>query len=312
MRSRRWVTQAIGGTVCSCLFPNPGLAQKRLVIPPNQFACNVDGSSTVAGEVWSFDSSEQARGFVKKVVGNIGLKPNFEIFAADVPNAQAQILNGKRWILYSEVWVQNILVKAGSYWPGVALMAHECAHHYNGDTLGGGDRHEAELAADSFAGSIVARMGGRLEDALSLFKQFPLSASDTHPGRMARLEAVAAGWRSFSKPDDTPFEMLGQWKLTYVDGRGCPYVGDLYVQRRTSSSTYVGYQRHVTTCTGNHIHQDASIQVTGSEVNITYSNPPPNYYADNYHLTRVSDTILQGVNRDALDNGQAVRLTKIK
>ncbi len=59
----------------------------------------------------------------------------------------------------------------------------------------GGSRPPTELEADKFAGFVVGKLGGDLQEAQWLFRQLPAAGSDTHPPRSARLEAVAVGWR---------------------------------------------------------------------------------------------------------------------
>ncbi|MBQ69290.1 hypothetical protein CL689_04430 [Candidatus Saccharibacteria bacterium] len=278
--------------------------------------------------MWTFASSSEAQELMVKIVESVGLRPNFAIRAADVDNAQADIdQNGRRLILYSEVWVQRMLAKSGNYWAGVGLLAHECAHHLNGDTLlGTGSHPQIELAADQFAGSTIARLGGCLKDALSLFEMLPEAGSPTHPPRRARLEAATVGWRSASqsgrecgespRPD---FNMLGEWRLTYADDRACTYTGSLYVQKRTGDSTYSGYQRHRMECSGTIVQQNAAIIVDRANyrIEIRYSNPrsnPPTHYdADRYSLRFDDDGgIIRGRNADAAGNGRNVTLTRVK
>jgi hypothetical protein len=101
--------------------------------------------------------------------------------------------------------MQNMITVARTDWAGVALLAHECGHHWNdhlSDNLG--SRPPKELEADTFAGFAVARLGGSLDDALALFHQMPRDAlppgQPTHPRRADRLQAAAVGWRNGRPP----------------------------------------------------------------------------------------------------------------
>lgn len=167
--------------------------------------------------MYSFKASSEAVSLVERICETVGLPQNFEVRVAavsdDIQNAAAVIAdfgtpNAKRLVLYNELWVQDYLRSTGEeYWSGVALLAHECGHHLSGHTLDGqGSKPPKELQADSFAGFIVAKLGGTREQALALFKTFPLEASETHPARSDRLQAVAVGWRNAgaSKPTPSP------------------------------------------------------------------------------------------------------------
>ncbi|GHE80424.1 hypothetical protein GCM10019059_43300 [Camelimonas fluminis] len=162
------------------------------------------------GDVWLFDPSDLATKVVKEVVSAVGLKPNFSIKAGNVANAGAYIDTDKlsRTIVYSETWLrENIEGSKDSYWKAIALVSHECAHHFNSDTLEilkpgslrnfgatPGDNQKKELAADEFAGFVIGRMGGSVQNAQSLFLTLSEEGSSSHPGRAARVEAATIGW----------------------------------------------------------------------------------------------------------------------
>ncbi|KUJ73445.1 hypothetical protein AVO45_15300 [Ruegeria marisrubri] len=185
-------------------------AQSRLEIANQSHICSFAPDDVLEGEIYSFSSSQQARDMVADIMSTVGLVPRFTIFAANVPNAAAVIDGEERLIVYSEDWIQNTI--PNNRWAAVALLGHEIAHHLNGHTLeAGGSRPPTELEADRFAGFAVGKLGGSLEDAQWLFRQLPEAGSDTHPGRKARLEAVAVGWREATggrvgtpPPSDTP------------------------------------------------------------------------------------------------------------
>lgn len=195
---------------CACLaaafVPETGSAQDFKAFPEGLIGCSFQYGLQPRSGVWTFSSSVEARQIISEIADAAQLSPNFEIVAADVaeagtiPNALAWIENGKRYIAYSEAWVQRTLRETRSaYWAGVALLAHECGHHFNGHTSRDiGNSPLKELEADRFAGFAVARLGGSLEAAQSLFRTLPADATNTHPGRSARIEAVTVGWRNGS------------------------------------------------------------------------------------------------------------------
>ena len=175
----------------------------------------------LSGDIWLFQSSDLAKKIMVQVVDIVGLKPNFEVRAGNVPNAAAYVdaKSFTRMIVYSEDWAQKTFGRdngSASYWMGIALLAHECAHHLNNDTLellktntpasafavAATSNHRKELAADEFAGFVVGRMNGSLQQAQALFRTLSETASDSHPARSVRLEAVAVGWQR-ARPDVT-------------------------------------------------------------------------------------------------------------
>ncbi|MCV9960759.1 hypothetical protein OIU34_02505 [Pararhizobium sp. BT-229] len=204
-------------TFCTCCLTATGVfAVSRAA--HSQELLNLEGSvacagrkSITLGNVYSFKASSEAMSLVGKICEAVGLPQNFEVRVAavsdDIANAAAVIAyygtpDAKRLVLYNELWVQDYLRSTGDeYWSGVALLAHECGHHLSGHTLDGqGSKPPKELEADSFAGFIVAKLGGTREQALALFEDFPLEATETHPARSDRLQAVAVGWRNAGVP----------------------------------------------------------------------------------------------------------------
>src|SRR5687767_9596251 len=49
----------------------------------------------------SFSSVDEAKQTIKDIIAVIGLKPNFEVQAAKIPNAAAVVYRGKRYVLYN-------------------------------------------------------------------------------------------------------------------------------------------------------------------------------------------------------------------
>lgn len=210
----------------------PSGASGQEYIPLEQsVSCAVSSNVQIDG-LWSFESSEEARDIVQKICRAVGLQQNFEIRAAavgdGVANAAAFIRDPltatpKRYIVYNERWVQAQLRSSGdAYWSGVGLLAHECGHHLNGDTLDNiGSRPPIELAADRFAGFVIARLGGSLGNAESLFRTLSEQGSATHPARLDRLQAVAVGWRDGSGSSNEACETTWTSEPFNSGGRLC-------------------------------------------------------------------------------------------
>lgn len=63
--------------------------------------------STVSntGDNKGFSSVDEARNIINNIISVVGLKPKFEIKAANIPNAAAVIYGLKRYILYNPSFV---------------------------------------------------------------------------------------------------------------------------------------------------------------------------------------------------------------
>ncbi|MCC9166803.1 membrane-binding protein [Pontibacter harenae] len=138
------------------------------------------------------------RDIVQEIINAVGLKPRFELRAADIENAAAVVYNGKRYILYNDNFLNKINNAVQTDWGGVSILAHEIGHHLNGHTLSrGGSNPGDELEADEFSGFVLRKMGASLGDAqaaISLLSEEQTSA--THPGRRYRLAAISKGWNN--------------------------------------------------------------------------------------------------------------------
>lgn len=177
------------------LIPVGALAQRKLSVAVKK-ACSYDGRG-MKDDVYAFEANRDAVTFVNAICGKVGLPANFVTLAANVPNAAAVIDGDQRYVLYSEIFMAEIAKAARTDWAGLSILAHEVGHHLSGHTLKeGGSRPPTELEADKFSGFVVARMGGSLDEATAVMRQISEEGSDTHPPRSARLEAIAAGWRS--------------------------------------------------------------------------------------------------------------------
>jgi hypothetical protein len=170
-------------------------AQDTVKTEDSSFMCSYYGEP-VEKVVPTFASSGDAEGIIKRILDVIGLKPNFKIRSAKVPNAAAVIYGSTRYILYNPKFISAIDNVAGTDWASISILAHEIGHHLNGHTLQeGGSRPAIELEADEFSGFVLRKMGASLADAQ---KAMSIAASErtshTHPARVDRLRVVAEGW----------------------------------------------------------------------------------------------------------------------
>ncbi len=155
-------------------------------------------------------NSVGTRDIVQEIINVVGLKPRFELMAADIANAAAVVYNGKRYILYNRQFISSINTAAHTDWGGVSIIAHEIGHHLNGHTLSrNGSNPNDELEADEFSGFVLRKMGASLSEAQAAINLMPdIRSSRTHPGRSARLEAINKGWRSANEQLITSSKLL--------------------------------------------------------------------------------------------------------
>lgn len=140
----------------------------------------------------------EAKTIIANIVRVLGLKQNFKVQAANIPNAAAVVYKGERYILYNPSFIKNLISRTGNEWAAISVLAHEIGHHLNGHTLDGiGSRPDKELEADEFSGFVLAKMGAPLSAAQAAMRLLPASRhSLTHPAQDQRLAAIARGWGS--------------------------------------------------------------------------------------------------------------------
>lgn len=161
------------------------------------FHCSYYGED-IAPEIKMTNANDAAKQLIEKILSVVGLRPNFEIRAANVPNAAAVILNKKRYILYNPKFIAQINDAADNNWAGISIIAHEIGHHLNGHTLqSGGSRPDLELEADEFSGFVLCKLGAGIDDAQAAMNvAASQKSSHTHPARRDRLVSIADGWNN--------------------------------------------------------------------------------------------------------------------
>lgn len=156
--------------------------------------CLFDGAY-LGGGVYGTEPSAEALDAVEWIVQHTGAAQNFVVFAANVPNAAAAMIEGRRHVLYNPEFMSRVAERGRTDWAAVGIMAHEVGHHLSGHTEDQlGSRPPSELEADRFAGYVMYRLGATLDEAQSGFLTLPANASASHPGRADRIVAVTDGW----------------------------------------------------------------------------------------------------------------------
>jgi outer membrane lipoprotein-sorting protein len=146
----------------------------------------------------NYTSINEAKTIVAQIISVVGLKANFELRAANIPNAAAVVYNGKRYVMYNPTFIASMNKSAGTKWAGISILAHEIGHHLNGHTIEHIGSHPAiELEADEFSGFVLRRMGASLTDAQQAMRiAADYKQSKTHPAKNDRLLAIASGWNN--------------------------------------------------------------------------------------------------------------------
>jgi hypothetical protein len=145
-----------------------------------------------------FTSINEAAKMAKQIVDAAGLKANFKIAEARVPNAMAVVHQGKRYILYNPRFI-NLLTRAtGTKWSAISVLAHEIGHHLYSPSVNKGKQPMAtELEADQFSGFVLEKMGATLDEAEAAISLLATTeATATHPGRADRIRSIAKGWNN--------------------------------------------------------------------------------------------------------------------
>jgi hypothetical protein len=144
-------------------------------------------------------ASPEAQQAINEMLRANGVRNAIPAFVGPVGNAEARFLGNKPVIIYSPSFFQQLEQQTGTRWSIISVLAHEIGHHANFDTLTQmqGDPHPAELRADYFSGSMMARLGASLDDAL-VAQQVYGTQHDTqsHPAKDRRLAEIESGYKA--------------------------------------------------------------------------------------------------------------------
>lgn len=163
------------------------------------FVCNYTGAPapTVPCTYKGQATSSHATRVIDRILKPIGLMQNFKVMECpETRNCFAAVMNGQRFIIYDGAFMQQLEDATETDWSATSIMAHEIGHHLQGHTLTmGGSSHQKELEADRFSGFVLHQLGATLDESLIAIRTIgSMSASASHPGRVARLDAIRKGW----------------------------------------------------------------------------------------------------------------------
>lgn len=145
----------------------------------------------------NFKSVYEAESLVKLMLDSVKWKENFRIKEQNgINNAYATIINRVRWIVYDNIFLENLDSYAATKWASISVLAHEIGHHYyNHVVKSQGSNIPSEIEADRFSGYVLQLMGASLEQSLAAMEKIGSEkASSSHPAKRDRLNAITAGW----------------------------------------------------------------------------------------------------------------------
>jgi hypothetical protein len=179
-------------------FNQSVLGQRLVKITPQTPICAAEGD-VVHSDRWANKASTEAVKIIEDICTKIGVNAaGFTIEAATVANAEAIILDGKRYIHYNPLYMDKIQQKSQTYWSLIFVLAHEIGHHISGHTLLKTDIEKCqkeELEADKFAGCALRHLGTTAEELEKAVSFLPAEGGRTHPPRDTRLMFATIGWK---------------------------------------------------------------------------------------------------------------------
>lgn len=133
---------------------------------------------------------------INSILKFTGLSSNFILYRANIANAVATTIEGKRYIIYDPNLLSYTDEYSGNYWPSMSIIAHEIGHHLSGHTIGTiGSNPVDELEADKYSGFVLYKLGATLAQATAAMEALGSeTGSDTHPAKYERIKAITEGW----------------------------------------------------------------------------------------------------------------------
>ena len=203
-----------------------------------------------------FSSDIFAAEVVEKILSVVGIPRNFILQSCDnINNCFATTKLGKRYIVYDRKFLNDISKNIGSNWSNISILAHEIGHHLSGhtvdqlvydnnlnDNFSVEESHKHELEADEFSGFIIAKLGGRISDATSIFSRIPNheDSNSSHPTSSKRIEAIKKGFFKGSENKNSNTTTILNSDILY--SHECPKGtgADLYFAGTYKGKRYTG------------------------------------------------------------------------
>ena len=145
----------------------------------------------------NFQSVYEASAYVNTMLDSINWKQNFNLREQNgINNAYATIIRNQRYIIYDNIFLENLDSYAKTKWASISVLAHEMGHHYRNHVIdAAGSTPPKEIEADYFSGYVMAKLGASLNEAIAAMEQIASpKASSTHPAKADRLASISKGW----------------------------------------------------------------------------------------------------------------------
>lgn len=171
----------------------------------------------------------------------------------EIENFEAELLHNTRRIYYNPRIVVKELsrlsfsrravpVTSQSNWSLLTILAHEIGHHINDHFSPINSKlspHSKELEADTYAGSLIYKIGGTLEQAKLAYRDEPENSSSTHPGRYDRMMAIEKGWRKIDSmyQRNKNYETILHPVIFSTNGKGKLYIDNVLINEIDTNET---------------------------------------------------------------------------
>ncbi|MBY0478511.1 MAG: hypothetical protein K2Q24_12760 [Chitinophagaceae bacterium] len=188
---------------CGFIIPD------NVMIPPNRFA-----------------SVYEARDILQNMLDTLVWRENFMIREENgINNAYATILNGRRWIIYDNTFLEKLDYITATKWASISVLAHELGHHYKNHVVDAvGSTPSKELEADFVSGFIMAKFGASVNEAKAAMSKIASDyGSSSHPPKNERLNAIGQGWnyaKGLSNAPTPPSNPTGPGNTKPQSGQG--------------------------------------------------------------------------------------------
>lgn len=137
--------------------------------------------SMTGGQLFRFPQNGKVDSLIREIVElNHEEQPNFEWIQANVENVTAVLDDGKRYLLYSQDFLEK-----HSELEVYGILAHEIGHHIQQHTFEPERRETEELEADRFMGWVLSRKWFNRVDIVAFLEKMPLSYSVASAERMS-------------------------------------------------------------------------------------------------------------------------------
>jgi hypothetical protein len=163
-----------------------------------------------------FSDNNEAKKYIDEICSAAGIKSNFIVVPCNsIKTCLAFEKEGDPYIIYDNIFLKNIKTSisygftekkinsnSNKYrdWEVLTILAHEIGHHANNHfsktVRNNTSIKEIELEADEYAGQIIYRLGGELQEGKKVYNSdlIPIKPTLEHPGRADRIKAFQEGY----------------------------------------------------------------------------------------------------------------------